>query len=114
MFAGARLGGTSAYGKSPLAIPLIIFITSQEPSNWGSKCDPLAGPPLNLVEHSGKSHTTSVHVVLITQVPNAHLRLSQWPMNLIKPKSAEGAVSPSTPGNQGIPRLHSVGGHRAS
>ena len=34
---GASLGGTSAHGEPPLAIPLMIIMTIQEPSNLGSK-----------------------------------------------------------------------------
>jgi len=33
---GAKPGGTSAHGGSTLAITLMIFMTTQEPSNWGS------------------------------------------------------------------------------
>ena len=30
-------GGGSTHGEPPLAIPLMIFMTTQQPSNWGSK-----------------------------------------------------------------------------
>jgi len=64
---GARLGGTSSHGESHLAILLMIFITIQKLSNWGSKwrlnwflyrTSPILGPDLS----SGTSHTISVHV----------------------------------------------------
>jgi len=34
---GGRLGGTSAHGEPPLAIPLMIFMSTQGESSWGSK-----------------------------------------------------------------------------
>ena len=34
---GARLGETSAHAEPSLAIPLMIFMTTQESNNWGSK-----------------------------------------------------------------------------
>ena len=35
----AILGGTSANGDPPLAIPLMIFMTTQKQSNWGVKVE---------------------------------------------------------------------------
>jgi len=43
LFSGARLGGTDAHGKPSLAIPLMIFIISQEQSSRGSKWTFVAG-----------------------------------------------------------------------
>ena len=34
---GGRLGGTSAHGEPPLAIPLMIFMSTQGESSRGSK-----------------------------------------------------------------------------
>jgi len=47
---GARPGGGSTHGEPPLAILLMIFMTTQKPSDWGQSGDWTnfhAGPPLN-------------------------------------------------------------------
>ena len=93
-FSGAKLGGTSTHGEPLLAILLMMFMTTQEPSNWGSKwrlhqilVQDLSKLALHL--SSGTSHTISGHVFL-TQVPNARLGPSEWSMYLIKPKTLRG------------------------
>ena len=91
----APLSGTSAHGESPLTIPLMTFMTTQEQKQSGDKMD--TGlilmqdlPQLGLDLNSGISHTISVHVFLKTQVPNAHLRPSEWSMNIIKSNTPRG------------------------
>ena len=94
---GARLGGTSAPGESSLAMPLMIFMTTQEPSNWGSKWildwfPWRTSPKLGLDLSSDPSHTISVHVFLNTWVPNARLRSTEQH----QPQYAKGVTPPST------------------
>ena len=55
---GVGLGGTRAHGEPPLAIPLMIFMTTQEKSNWGSKWTmdwfSCRTSPLDLTRSSGE------------------------------------------------------------
>ena len=95
----ARLGEGSTHGEPLLAIPLtifndlIIFITTQKPSNRGSKwrflCIKL-GPDLN----SGTSHTISMHVFLKGQM-SVWCHWSDIWISL-NPKTPRGAACPST------------------
>ena len=82
-------------GRAPLAIPLMIFMTTQEHNNWGSKwtmdwisCK--ASPQLGRDLSSGTSHTISVHAFLKTRVPNTCSRPSEQSMNIIKSNMPRG------------------------
>ena len=88
--------------RAPLAIPLMTFMTTQEPSNGGH--EPMTSPKLGLDLSSGTSHLITVHVFLKTWVPNVWLRPSEWPMNITKPNTLTPSPNPSTP------RLHLVRG----
>ena len=71
-----RLGRTSVHASGNTINPLMIFMTTQEPSNWRLKYDSHAGPPLTLdwiwaVGH----HTTNVHVDPSGKCPLEQTRL---------------------------------------
>ena len=65
----AKLGGARTHRETPLAIPLMIFMTPHKPSNRRSKLDvsrifgqhfPKLGPDLT----DGTPYTTNLHVFL--------------------------------------------------
>jgi len=95
---GPDLGG-STHGEPPLAIPLMIFMTTQQPSNWGSKWrldwfSHETSTKLGL--NGGTSHTyNQLHGFLKTRVRNACLEPSEWSMNLIKPNPPPFCEPPS-------------------
>ena len=60
---------------------------------------PKLGPDVS----SGTSHTISVHDFLMTHVPNARLRPSEWSMNLIKSNMLKGLCSLPSLQTKGVP-----------
>jgi len=92
---GARLGGTIAHGEPSLDIPLMIFMTNQEPKQLGVKVEiELILMQDLLYTWNGSEQWDITHhqcaVFLKTQVPNVRLRPSECSMNIIKPNVPKG------------------------
>ena len=112
---GAGLGGTSAHGEPPPTILLMIFMTIQKPSNWGSKWRLDWFSFLNSVQIWAVAHHTP-SVCMFSWRPECQMSVwGHWSSLWISLNPiCQGGYAPFHPCNQergGMypPRLHLVG-----
>ena len=87
---GIGFGGKSAHGEPPLPILLMIFMTPRSQIvgvNVEIALIVMQDLPLTWTGSEQWDITYSVHVFLKTWVPNAHMRPSDWSINIIKPNT---------------------------